>query len=111
MLWVNRKYAKSVAKYAESNYNCRKHNYNLEVYSMGTQQALTTKQMEFLTTIYSIEEFAKDKEITTSIDEMLICNFGYTEDEYDELTEALRHYGYIDDSVKLTIDGKIAEEN
>lgn len=73
---------------------------------MGTQQALTTKQLEFLTTIYSIEEFAEGKEITTSIDEMLICTFGYTEKEYDELTEVLIQYGYIDDDVKLTIDGK-----
>ena len=37
---------------------------------------------------------------------MLICTFGYTEKEYDELTEVLIQYGYVDESIKLTIDGK-----
>ena len=76
---------------------------------MGTQQALTTKQLELLTLLYSIEEFVEKEakeEIVTPINEILISNCVYKEEEYDELTEALIAYGYVDDSIKLTTDGK-----
>ena len=76
---------------------------------MGTQQALTTKQLELLTLLYSIEEFVDKEakeEMVTPIDEILISNCVYKEEEYDELTEALIAYGYVDDNIKLTTDGK-----
>lgn len=73
---------------------------------MGTQQALTTEQLELLTIIYSIEDFSKGKGVTTSIKEILTQDHYMTVEEFNNHYGALVYYGYLDKDGVLTIDGK-----
>jgi len=72
---------------------------------MGTQQALTTEQLELLLLICSIEE-RKRKEELPPVDEVINQSCIYGAGKYDELTGVLNHYGYIDYTDNLTIDGR-----
>lgn len=72
---------------------------------MSTQQQLTTEQVEFLTLICSIEELRKVEELPPSFI-ILTQDKAYTTEEYEELSEVLQHYGYLDEDDKVTTDGK-----
>ena len=73
---------------------------------MGTQQALTTKQLEVLTLIYDIEEFGKKHGNVTGIKEILTQD-GYMQDEeFDKYYKVLDYYGYLSVEGNVTIDGK-----
>lgn len=73
---------------------------------MGTQQALTTNQLELLTIIYDIEEFGKKHGNETAIKEILTQD-GYMSDvEFEEISQVLIYYGYLSEDVEVTIDGR-----
>lgn len=73
---------------------------------MGTQQALTTNQLELLTIIYDIEEFGKKHGNETDIQEILVQNDLISEEEFEEISEVLIYYGYLSEDREVTIDGK-----
>ena len=86
---------------------------------MGTQQELTTAQIEVLILINDICEYLRDNdmenEFETNMNET-VCNiFCVEKDEviddskqsyYDEICEILHHYGYVDEDYFITTDGK-----
>lgn len=73
---------------------------------MGTQQALTTKQLEFLILVESIEEFGKKNGNQTAIMEILTQDKFMTVEEYLELDRVLEYYGYLNEYGNTTVDGR-----
>ena len=73
---------------------------------MGTQQALTTNQLELLTLIYDIEEFGREHGNETGIKEILTQDGFMSDVEFDEISKVLIYYGYLSEDGEVTIDGK-----
>lgn len=76
---------------------------------MGTNQQLTTEQLEILILLNEISIFKEEmsEQLTTDIQEIVVSNDIMSAEEFDEVTEVLAHYGYIDnvDNYEPTIDG------
>lgn len=76
---------------------------------MGTNQQLTTEQLEILILLNEINIFKEEisDELTTDIQEIIVSSNIMSAEEFDEVTEVLAHYGYIDnvDNYEPTIDG------
>lgn len=76
---------------------------------MGTQQALTTEQVELLIIISEIEKFDSVHPGNIpdgGIKEILNNSSIMTPEEFDQLANILEHYGYLHHGDELTIDGK-----
>lgn len=73
---------------------------------MGTSQALTTNQLELLTIIYAIEEFGKKHGNETAVKEIITESDLMSPEEYDEISDILSYYGYLNKYEEVTIDGK-----
>ena len=77
---------------------------------MGTQQELTTEQIEVLILIDDISNYVKENKVDLLAPmSEVIDDMGVTKDSCEEICEVLKHYGYIvnfDDGYKLTQDGK-----
>lgn len=76
---------------------------------MGTQQALTTEQVELLILIDSIEEFESKNPGNIppgGIKEILDSSNVMEPEKFSQLANVLEHYGYLHNGDKLTIDGK-----
>lgn len=76
---------------------------------MGTQQALTTEQLELLVIIDEIQEY--DKEHPNSIPaggikEVLDSSSIMDSDNFNRIAHVLEYYGYIHNGDELTVDGK-----
>lgn len=76
---------------------------------MGTQQALTTEQLELLVIIDEIQEY--DKEHPNSIPaggikEVLDSSSIMDSDNFNRIANVLEYYGYIHNGDELTVDGK-----
>lgn len=76
---------------------------------MGTQQALTTEQIELLIIISEIEEFDRKHPRNIpqgGIKEILESSNIMTSEEFKRLANVLEYYGYLHNGDELTIDGK-----
>ncbi len=70
---------------------------------MGTNQALTTKQVTVLTMLNDFECYMDFEEI---IKDFSWDEIGVKLDEEEEIFDILEHYGYIGSDRMLTLDGK-----
>lgn len=76
---------------------------------MGTQQELTTEQVEVLVWTGIIEVFDKEQPGNIpagGIKEILDCNNIMNHTTYEECAKALDYYGYLQNGDELTTDGK-----
>lgn len=76
---------------------------------MGTQQVLTTEQIEFLIIIDDIEEYDRKHPGNIpagGIKEILESSSIMTSEEFKRLANVLEYYGYLHNGDELTIDGK-----
>lgn len=76
---------------------------------MGTQQALTTEQVELLILINDIEDFDREHPgniPTGGIKEILDSSNVMEPEKFSQLANVLEHYGYLHNGDELTIDGK-----
>ena len=76
---------------------------------MGTQQALTTEQLELLIIIDEIETFDRvhpDNMPAGGIKEILNNNGIMSPEDFSRIANVLGYYGYIHNGDELTVDGK-----
>lgn len=76
---------------------------------MGTQQQLTTEQVELLILIKEIEDFNKEQSGNIpegGVGEIIVSNGVMTADEFDNITDILENYGYLQNDYELTTDGR-----
>lgn len=76
---------------------------------MGTQQALTTEQLELLIIIDEIETFDRvhpDNIPAGGIKEILNNNGIMSPEDFSRIANVLGYYGYIHNGDELTVDGK-----
>ena len=73
---------------------------------MGTQQELTTKQLETLIIFDELQKLAEADLICTGIKEILTQDHFMSLEEFNEVFEALNYYGYVDMYGNVTMDGK-----
>lgn len=76
---------------------------------MGTQQVLTTEQIELLIIIDDIEEYDRKHPGNIpagGIKEILESSSIMTSEEFKRLANVLEYYGYLHNGDELTIDGK-----
>lgn len=74
---------------------------------MGTNQQLTTEQLELLILLNEINEFKEnlDEELETGVHEIIVSSQVMEAEKLDEIADVLEHYGYINDEYEPTIDG------
>lgn len=76
---------------------------------MGTQQQLTTQQVELLILIKEIADFDKEQPGNIpqgGVGEIIVSNNIMTSEELKEVSEVLESYGYLHGNYELTMDGK-----
>lgn len=76
---------------------------------MGTQQALTTEQLELLVFIDEIQGYEKEHPNSIpagGIKEVLDSSSIMDSDNFSRIANVLEYYGYIHNGDELTIDGK-----
>ena len=74
---------------------------------MGTNQQLTTEQLELLILLNEINVFKEnlDEELETGVHEIIVSSQVMEAEKLDEIADVLEHYGYINDEYEPTIDG------
>lgn len=76
---------------------------------MGTNQQLTTEQLELLILLNEINVFKEnlDEELETGVKESITSDNYMSVEKFEEMAEVLEHYGYIHDiyDYEPTIDG------
>jgi len=81
---------------------------------MGTQQALTTKQLETLIIIRAIEQYIVEEDINSKFDDIFEKiswdSAGIRDTEVEEICKVLERFGYIGNNKRLTLDGKQCAE-
>lgn len=76
---------------------------------MGTQQQLTTEQIELLILIKEIEDFNREQPGNIpdgGVGEIIVSSGVMTADELKDTTDILENYGYLQNDYELTIDGR-----
>ena len=73
---------------------------------MGTQEGLTTEQLEFLTLVYDIEVFGAEHGNETGIKEILTQDQYMEPEDFDKILKVLVEYGYMNEYGEVTIAGK-----
>lgn len=76
---------------------------------MGTQQQLTTEQAELLVLIKEIEDFDKEQPghiPEGGVGEIIVSSEIMTANEFNDITDILENYGYLQNDCELTMDGR-----
>lgn len=77
---------------------------------MGTQQALTNNQVEVLLVLMAIEKYVAEEDINAEFDNVFEAiawdSVGIEDNEIEGICKDLERFGYIDNSKKLTLDGR-----